>query len=507
MSAAKHDRLRFLLAQLDERRTVNGTLSTQAVVAAAALAGVSERTMWRWVAEGAPPAPNAKEACRLNVDDDLLDVYYEAKGNVSAVHRLLVQRLGEGAPSRRTLARACDRIPLMQKEAARHGHAGRRQHVATFTITTAHRNAVWQTDHKQVPVEVIPPVGKKVVRPWLTTFIDDYTRAIMGYVVSIKPTSAEVVAALKHAMVIDDDWGPFGGVPDTIVCDRGLDFLSDAVAEVAVTIGTVLHPLPAYSPHLKGKVERWHRTIDDMFASGLPGFTDGPRRADNQLYGSTRRLVFSDFVAELDAFIRSYNCERAHGGMDGETPLERWSGDSFPLRTLSDDDLKWMALPSHKAMVTKGAIRFKKTRYMHSALANLSGQEVEIRYMPHDNRGIDVYIDGVFLCRAEPEPLLSADAQKAIIDERSRANSEERKRRKREAQRVAVRLNPTNGDGATEIARNITERQARSEGLQRKRRAATSTSALEAALGMDGLNEPIDLDDESNDNPEEKQDA
>ena len=463
--------------------------------------------MWRWVAQGAPPAPNPKASCRLNVDDDLLDAYYEANGNVSAVHRLLVKGAGEEAPSRRTLARACARIPLMQREAARYGHAARRQHIATFTMPTTHRNAVWQTDHKQIPVEVIPPLGKTLVRPWLTTFIDDYTRAIVGYVVSIKPTASEVIAALRHAIVIDDDWGPFGGVPDTIYCDRGLDFLSDAVMEVTANIGSLLRPLPAYRPNLKGKVERWHRTLDDMFASRLPGFTDGPRRADKQLYGTRQRLLFNEFVAELDAFIRSYNCERPHSGIDGETPLERWNGDSFALRTLSADELKWMALPSSPALVRKGAIQFQKTRFMHSALANLSGEEVEVRYMPHDNRGIDVYIKGVFLCRAEPELSLSAEAHDEILEERRRAGVEERERRKREVRRTAVRLAPANGDGETEISRNITQRQARSEGLKRRGRRRPSRAALEAALDMDGLNEPIHPDEESGNSAGGTQDA
>src|SRR5450631_1192295 len=80
-------------------------LSRRLVREAAAACGVSERTMWRWIAESGPPARP-----RLGVlpSDRAVELLLAWRGNVAAVHRQLVEE-GEEVPSVRTLARAFER--------------------------------------------------------------------------------------------------------------------------------------------------------------------------------------------------------------------------------------------------------------------------------------------------------------------------------------------------------------------------------------------------------------
>ena len=73
----------------------------------------------------------------------------------------------------RTLQRAFVReLRPAQRAAARTGEAGIRAHGLYVRWEAGHRNQVWQGDHKQLDVLVVPPRAKRPVRPWSTMFID-----------------------------------------------------------------------------------------------------------------------------------------------------------------------------------------------------------------------------------------------------------------------------------------------------------------------------------------------
>lgn len=91
---------------------------------------------------------------------------------------------------------------------------------------------MWQADHKQLDVLVAHPTRPtRTVQPWVTWAIDDYSRAVMGRAISIQPSSAEVFAALRAAMLEDADGGVLSGVPARLRMDRGLEFLVCAVGQ------------------------------------------------------------------------------------------------------------------------------------------------------------------------------------------------------------------------------------------------------------------------------------
>jgi putative transposase len=128
-------------------------------------------------------------------------------------------------------------------------------------------NAVWQADHKQLPLLVVPPGRRRGRRPWVTLFLDDCTRAIMGWAISLQPSSAEVLAALRDAILIGPDRGPFGGLPGRLRWDHGLEFAATAVEQAALALGNDVDPAAAYAPHEKGRIERLHRTISESFVA------------------------------------------------------------------------------------------------------------------------------------------------------------------------------------------------------------------------------------------------
>ena len=79
----------------------------------------------------------------------------------------------------------------------------------------------------------------------------------------------------------------------------------------------------------------------------------------------------------------------------------------------------------------KDGIRFNSLAYIAPKLHGRGGQRVQIRYMPHDDRSIEVYLGGTHLCTAYPATRLSPEQTQAFLEnaagERKRLSAERRK--------------------------------------------------------------------------------
>jgi putative transposase len=206
-----------------------GSLTTAHVRLAATGLHVTERTVWRWL--GAGPADTSAQPSALPESADRIyrlsaadrEAYAHYRGNAAAVHRArapVVSGLGQaaGAPvpdflvtgwtgaeqvTCRTLQHAFHREMTPAERAAwSQGEADRRAAEVYLTRAPAGRNQVWETDHKDLPILVLPPRGP-AVRPWLTSVIDDGTPAILGWAIALTPHSGTVLTALRMALVAD----------------------------------------------------------------------------------------------------------------------------------------------------------------------------------------------------------------------------------------------------------------------------------------------------------------
>lgn len=271
-----------------------GTLSTAHVRLTADGLGVAERTVWRWL--DLEPASGPGRYVLSGADREAFAYF---RGNIAAVARAraaVVAGLGQvaGAPvpdflvqgwadapavTLRTLQRAFEReLTPAELAAWRTGDEGRRAASVYLTRPATGRNVVWELDHKQLPVLVLPPRGPAVC-PWLTSVIDDGTRALVGWAIALTPHTGTVLTALRMALVVDEQRGPFGAVPAMVRVDRGLEFAAEAVKDALAALCVQSHRLPAFHAHRKGKIERIHQTMEQTLLCGLPGFTKGPRDA------------------------------------------------------------------------------------------------------------------------------------------------------------------------------------------------------------------------------------
>ena len=237
------------------------------------------------------------------------------------------------------------------------GEPARRAYDVFLQRPGTHRNAVWEADHVEVPVEV--DAGGRLVKPWVTWFVDAGTNAVCGTAVTPgAPSRESILAALRAAVAMDAPYGPPGGLPEHVRIDWGKDFLSKTVASVLAGFAVRTGPLPGYTPHLKGSVETVNGASERMFAAGLPRYTHAQRQANGQLVDpDAPALRFEAFTAELLAWVRWWNTENVMPALEGRTPLQAWLEDPTPLATVPAADLRLLMLEDDgriRKITTKG---------------------------------------------------------------------------------------------------------------------------------------------------------
>ena len=224
-----------VIDRLREARAA-GSLTSADVRRVAADVGVDERTVWRWLAGADDPARRETRGYQLTERD--IAAFHDRRGNVAAVWRALVAKGSPGLPSLATLQRAfATQLTPGQRAAARDGVEGRRRHEVYLRWAPTARNALWEGDHVELPVLVLAQRAQRPVKPWATLFIDGFSRLITGWAVSLRPSSATVLAALRQGMVVDPERGPFGGLPEVLRPDNGLEFAAGAIPAFVRGIG------------------------------------------------------------------------------------------------------------------------------------------------------------------------------------------------------------------------------------------------------------------------------
>lgn len=455
--------VKAVLVERLRRQRAEGQVSSGDVRAVAVALEVSERTVWRWLT-GPDVAAVGTERARYELTEADRDEYADWRGNIKGLWRARQAR-GEQVPPLRTLQRAFAReLTASERAAVVDGVEGRRRHEVYLRWEPVARNMRWEADHKELPVQVTPPRGTRPVKPWVTLFIDCYSRLIMGWALSLRPDSAVVLAALRRGLVIDPERGPFGGVPQMLVPDGGLEFATAALERVCGVLGTTLAPTEAYAPHQKGKVERANRTMDQEFLSGLPFYTEGPRAADGRLYGpDAAPMTLALFVDRFAEWVIDYNTARAHSALGGLTPLQRWAADPTPVREVPAEQLRWLLLADVERTINRDGIHFGGETFIAAELNGRVGERVQVRYTPHDLRRIEIFRGDTWLCTAHPQGQLSDEGRAAVLARRRADAAELGRRQRRASRRARAKLAPITEPGPLEDTTVVSMNTARTE--------------------------------------------
>ncbi|WP_435828997.1 Mu transposase C-terminal domain-containing protein [Nocardia beijingensis] len=192
-----------------------------------------------------------------------------------------------------------------------------------------------QIDHTPADVIVVDerhrlPIG----RPYVTAAIDEATRCVPGFVVTLEaPSATSVGLCLAHMAIDKRAWlerigvqavWPMSGKPTRLYVDNASEFKSEALRRGCEQHGIGIDYRPPGQPHFGGVVERLIGTMMRMLHE-LPGttFSSVAERGD---YDSDAKAVLT--LEELQRWLAlSVACYHGepHDGLGGRTPAGVWA--------------------------------------------------------------------------------------------------------------------------------------------------------------------------------------
>lgn len=305
-------------------------------------------------------------------------------------------------------------------------------------------NAIWQADHTMLDLLIVGPDGKPA-RPWLTVVLDDYSRAVCGYMVFLgAPSAVNTALALRQAIwhKPEPDW-PVCGIPDVLYTDHGSDFTSYRLGDTAAVLHLRIIHSQIARPQGRGKVERFFGTINTELLPTLPGHLTPGSAAP------VPALDLAGIDSAINTFIRRYN-SRVHRELR-TTPLEAWIADGWLPRlpeSLEQLDGFLLTVPTTR-VVQRDGIHFEGLRYTAATLAPFVGSTISVRYDPRDVTEIRVFHRDAFLCTA-----ISTEHQTETISLKqiqAARNAQRRALRGQIRERIAI-VHPASDDTAPPTA-------------------------------------------------------
>lgn len=381
-------------------------------------AAVPVRTMWRWVQN------YKKHGLSGLVRKQRFDS--GSRRNVNADMQALIEGmlLTKPAPSiaalRRNLAKVCEKEswplpsygviydiarnldPALITLALQGVKAYKDSYDLVYRREADRPNEFWQADHTQLDCLIADSSGKPR-KPWLTIILDDFSRAIAGYIIGFEsPSALGTALALRQAIWRKDDsrWH-ICGIPERFYTDHGSDFTSKHIEQVSASLKFELIFSTAGEPRGRGKIERFFLSVNQLFLCHQPGYAPVGHR--NPPPGSC--------IDDLDHAFKSWLLSEYHSREHSETgsaPQHRWESSGFlPRLAETRDQLDLLLLTVAKSRkVHRDGVHFHGFRYVSPTLAGFVGDQITIRYDPRDLAEIVVYLPGgEYICKAISQEL------------------------------------------------------------------------------------------------------
>lgn len=274
-----------------------------------------------------------------------------------------------------------------------------------------------------------------VERLWLLTVIDSFSRAILGYTISMATeySQYDVLQAFKRSII---PWKPRrfsitgldykngAGFPsgtieqyawarwNEIAYDNANANLAEATKKTLKdTIRCQINAGPVKTPERRGILERWHHTLEDNGFHRLPSTTgydpSDTRRVNPEKAAKEHRIKFDHVLELLEVLIANYNAT-PHSGIGYKTPLEMltyYASQDYALINRIDTSERFMVnrLDYRISVTVKGKveegrrpyIQFLDVRYRNDVLScspHLIGQKLSCFVNTDDLRTMVAYL-------------------------------------------------------------------------------------------------------------------
>ncbi len=306
----------------------------------------------------------------------LIQVYCNIVGRI----RKDFPQYGKGLiPSARTIYRRKSEIDPYLSNRARFGlrYAEMNNRAAGSSIEVSRLMETVMIDGHRLDVIVVDPdTGESLGRPFLTCLFDVFSRAIVGWHISMLPFCATTaLAAIKKMCAGDPSLGP-GGIPESILPDNGRDLSSAALRNLCRTIGFHIQPAKAYCPDDKAHLERFFRTVNSQLTHLLPGttFSSPNDRGD---YDSLERscLTLNQLTELFSVWLEKTYHLAVHSGTQ-RAPMFAWR--EFQLETpilhYREEEIDVVARVGYRRTINSGRVTVDGLSYKSDALSILEAR-------------------------------------------------------------------------------------------------------------------------------------
>jgi hypothetical protein len=273
-----------------------------------------------------------------------------------------------------------------------------RQHrpIVSSGVIGRYANERWQMDHTtpDVWVKLETPEGWVVQRAYLTAGIDEFTRTITGFIVSLKsPDRWTVQLLLLNSIRAKKNPAWLNhGVPEVVCTDHGMDFLAESVENTLAKFKTRVDRARKKTPDDKPEIERWFGTLNTGCLQLLSSSTKlmSQAEAERKL---DQVLTREELQAEIERFIVDVYHQRPHEGLKNRKPLDLWEQTRGHVRSLTDERLRdFLLLDDRHRIVRRGAVEFTVNgiggTYKAPAFLDHEGRGVRVGYNPEEMQSI-----------------------------------------------------------------------------------------------------------------------
>jgi putative transposase len=314
--------------------------------------GVSRPTGYKWLArqraegdDGLLDSTRAPHHCPHRTGDDVEALLLAARREFGWGAKKLLLVLAKRHPAKAWPARSTVNA-ILERHGVLHKNRRRRKwsHPGAAPLQTERPNQVWPTDFKG---QFKTGDGHYC---YPLTVTDHFSRSLLlcHALPSLKGQDVRPVFRRLFRAI---------GLPDAIRTDNGAPFASTGIHGLSqlnvwwMQLGIVHQRIPPSSPQKNGTHERMHRDLK--------------RETTRPAAGSARAQQ-----RRFDQFVRRYNEERPHDGIDGETPASRWAPSTRPY----PERLTLPEYPAHmevRRVSTAGTFRLHARQpFLSHALTN-----------------------------------------------------------------------------------------------------------------------------------------
>ena len=252
-----------------------------------------------------------------------------------------------------------------------------------------HRLELYQGDIKYGPV-IVDRDGNKI-QTYVSSVIDDHSRLILQSE-WYDNQREEIVEDTVHKAVLKY------GVFDRFYVDNGKQYISKQLQKSCARLGIRVLHAPPFSGKSKGKVERFHQTVDRFIAE----LAVAPVHSIAEMNEKWKYFLEEDYQKKphdgIAGYYRSKGADVPKGGI---TPIQEWNRDTRKLKYLDSGTVAEAFTRIETREIDKtGCFEFKGVTY--EASIAYSGLRVEIAYDPLNTQTVEVRHGKLEVIQAHP---------------------------------------------------------------------------------------------------------